>query len=977
MVRHTHAEREAASKARGPGPLNHLLDCSSWVDSEEGQLRRINLEDGTPFFRQVTDFTPWCPSTKPDTVVSGSKTAPSDLARTQLNWLVKTHPDVLLTDEITQALLLEETAASVDLRPGVRKPPTATARLLSVGEILDARNEKATRAHRAVALASGESGQLLRIVSLDHRECSWESVDVRLRLSRANLQLTGEWGYDAVPITLIRFAVVRKRTRPIRWLIVQKATSTTVFEPEIKAIPIRAGGAIETSGSSQITPNPLLLIGSHQTGGADHADASFVACSNGATRLAIIDCSGGWTVWDLRGRRSARPKAIKPVMIMRGNLTGSGLPLIVDLGARRITWLTVDPVVRKKDSDDDSVASGSDSEQVPQPRALLISAGESVCLFDTKTKKLHSLAAVLLPTPRRRTRHPTRVVDIKLSPLHPSQAFVLTNRRLFWVATRELDAGRLSLKTLGSRSHSKANGYQTLRLDVSPATYVNGRKACFVCVRLANETQVMVTWCIQPGPNTPHVMHPTAVGLQAPAAVTSIEMLPVLRVVGPDAGGTLLARQDLKFFEVLAFGENFEVSSALCAWVNDAHSQVPAPDVEAPDKPKKRMRAARRTFLRAMEGAFVVPDGYVDQQKAKEVDTEHEEQPERAFEFWSGRVVQGRERQQDGAEAMDVDVKDVVQRLRAVGQRQSMLNVVSRDRSTDELLQIAAEWEQMELEEREGLAAAPIWTRQSGLSLVEFIEDLQGGDEGSPFQEDIRRVAAEVCLSETGIIERSDQDDTAELEAAMQDTFPFRSSPPLQPSQELPGLPKPVEEDPVSARLRKYTTMDRVMTAAETKPAAINMHWEDDADPEVVDFEAAADEEEQEWELMRRRRMERRRKRAEKLASLASQGLASDVYSAPVVGLSSSQPRGMSQPVVSQSQVSQPRISQRGVSQPLSSQVPAASQPRGIPASQTVVSGNGFGSIGSSQGMPFPMSQIVPGAHGGRQVKKVKKSGFR
>ena len=85
-------------------------------------------------------------------------------------------------------------------------------------------------------------------------------------------------------------------------------------------------------------------------------------------------------------------------------------------------------------------------------------------------------------------------------------------------------------------------------------------------------------------------------------------------------------------------------------------------------------------------------------------------------------------------------------------------------------MQIIAEWEQLELEDRDVLVAPPIWNRQSGPSLAEFIEGLQGlegHEDGGPLRDDIRREAAEVYLSEIGIIERSAEDETAELQAAM------------------------------------------------------------------------------------------------------------------------------------------------------------------------------------------------------------------
>jgi len=228
----------------------------------------------------------------------------------------------------------------------------------------------------------------------------------------------------------------------------------------------------------------------------------------------------------------------------------------------------------------------------------------------------------------------------------------------------------------------------------------------------------------------------------------------------------------------------------------------------------------------------------------------------------------------------------------------------------------------------------------------------------------IRHLAAQVFLSEVGIMAAEEQgaDTTtevvqeAESGALIPSSFSFHSSPPLDASQEQPGLPEMTEkEEAVSVRLRQYTPMKPII-AVNPMETVIISHWELGADTSQIDWNPSRPQTEDEMDFKRRKRMERARRRAEKLASRA---LSTDLVSTAVAA---SQPVPII--VASQARETMPHGQSTRT-------WGASSQAWGISSTQV---------WGVSQPMSQPMSQPVPGAFGGRPQKRVKKrskSGFR
>ena len=221
-----------------------------------------------------------------------------------------------------------------------------------------------------------------------------------------------------------------------------------------------------------------------------------------------------------------------------------------------------------------------------------------------------------------------------------------------------------------------------------------------------------------------------------------------------------------------------------------------------------------------------------------------------------------------------------------------------------------------------------------------------GLTDANGFKQRIRRMAVEIYLSGIGIAARTDdqtsakapgRDSTATLIPCSQ---PFRSSPPLEPSQEDPELPKRDNlesggEDPVSARLRQYARMKPL--AGKGEQSALLSQWELGRDPgeDALFGRKAADE------------GNARRKRVK---------LANEVHKRVAARLAA---RGLSDGILGESH-SVPSIM---TSQPREKMMEIAT---------------------SSQSFAMPsqsLSQVVPGAHGGRLQNKAKRKkvvgGFR
>ncbi|KAK4455529.1 RNA polymerase I-specific transcription initiation factor RRN6-like protein [Podospora aff. communis PSN243] len=932
-----------------------------------GEVRTRRMKDNAPRFHQVAPFEQWFAPEKTETL-SGDLPL-WRLARSQKNWLLNHYPEACLADEYTEMLLADEVTNSTN--PGPQLPLSNHSSLLSVGEITDLRNMVAGKTLPAIAFASGESGHVLRLIGIANQEWLWDDEDILADINAPNLSISGEWCQDSQPISSIKFATDKARFEPLRWLLVQKATMTAVCEPEVKRVPTQTAGLSgDKAGAAQLFANPMFAIRSDQTGGGPQTDVSFRFKSDEhLPQLVIIDHAGNWSIWDIAGRRAARPKNLRPTLKMRGNiLTGPYKEIPTKISQlqehHNILWLSLRP-----DFDFEETSNGQSS-------LLLMCNSTSIHFYDVdKGRFLDATQELILDRP---PIGPQGVLSAQRSPLHYSQAFILTNTMVFLVAVRETSSGKLSLDVLAALAHREDSRDPTLRMEVSPAAYIGNQRACFVCVRLPKLSRMTVVWFINPEPGMPFQWHKEIVTLQDPPKFSGMGVLRVKRreAINPEKQGLAPNRAaDAKYFQLLALGDDLSLSCALCGWSEKPGVRLSEPHRLIVRKTNRSFRRReRQNYLNIMENAFVVPDGYDERpwhdqakgKKVREVATDAEPEPivRRVTNF---RILGGRSANE--GEDIDIDKEGIDSDAiaQAIGRetrggimpRHSLLDLVGPNNSVDRLSRVASEWTARQDHLAGGISQpTPIGMRFSGPELDDLVAKLEGmfiepldANGNSHIRESVRRMAAEIYLSEVGIVVKpvvaaaaaaaSETDGGGQMDVASQASSHRRSSPPLGPSQEEPDLPTlPVEkEGPVSKHLREYAYMKPV-PPPESQTTLLS-HWDRSLVTEKIDWTP--------WEVealdpaivRRRKRAEKRRQKEEKLASRAfSDALTSTAMTEsqpmPIIRVAASQREPMS------------------FAGPSSSQMPPTSQP--------------------------VMSQIVSGPYVGIPSKKAKKkgtSGFR
>ncbi|KAK0705232.1 RNA polymerase I-specific transcription-initiation factor-domain-containing protein [Lasiosphaeris hirsuta] len=973
------------------GILGRLIYVPTQNENGVGEFRGSRAKGQTPRFQQVTSFKQWCPPSR--TKGNQSTSTPSkNSVKQQKYWARQTYPDAFVGDECVRSLLTDGILESA--QDSSQLSAAATASLLATGEITDIRDlGRRTKGHPALAVASGEAGEILRFISLTKEEWTWESEDVRVDLNTPNPRYRGEWCQDGLPITLIKFSLSPKKYDPIRWLVVQKQTSTTVCEPELRSLAEK----VEGSGPAQLFANPLFTIRSDQTGGSSHSDVSLSLFSDREIpQLVIIDQTGCWSVWDITGRRGVRPQVLRPVMMMCGNIvTGllSALPYNVASKElpHKVMWLAPRKPASRVKSRAGTPAPGYVEEEPQRLRLLLMCNSKAVYLYDVEGGESRPATRALLQNSA------NRILEVQPSPLADSQGLVLTNTNVIWVACREDSNGKMSLDILASSPHQRTGLDQDLRLDVSPATFIDGLKACFASVRSTKDNRVSIIWFISPQPGMPARYHRQLISLRIPFNFTSVGMLPVTRRVGTTAeaegGYSALAKAKTRFFQLLTLGHDLKVSVALCVWSEGVRRAVPPPNKHIGSEPFRRsIRIMKRG------GAFVVPDGYVEYmdfghgEKAGlptlGVSKVRPRKPVR-LSLLGSRISTSEDLILGRPEHVPKDInfgfiRETVEawtRDRYMSRR-SLLELIGPGRHLEELLRLASEWTNHRdvLEGDDDLhALQEVRNPFYGLDLDDSVERLEALFRGLPFQGEgelqqrrqrvLQRMAAEIILSAVGISAGQQRPAGSKptnsvrrrpLETGITNPANFRSSPPVQwsppqssqpqPSQflssqpELPAINPAAEEldDPTIVHLRKYTPIEPPPTGPPAQ-TQISLHWDLGGDLTEIEWKPWKVEGAEEEVLRRKRKIEAKRKRAEQLAAkLFSEPL-------PVV----SKKGATSQPVF---MTSQPREPAPLVQSPL---------------------------VQSSSQIPWPaMSQVVPGAFGGRaplgkKKKDGKKGGFR
>ncbi|KAL2261894.1 hypothetical protein VTK26DRAFT_3050 [Humicola hyalothermophila] len=918
-------DRRRLAKARRPcldGSIGRLTYFPARPGEETiGQLRRNRAKDEAPRFKQVTPFTSWCAPAR-DTGLQPRDVRLSQRARSQENWLLEHLPEAAVDDVGFESLLMQEIAAAEPKRPNKRPTFTTPGPLISTGEIVDQRGaDGVVKGHPALAVASGVAGNVLRLIGLSLEEWGWSEADIKVRVHAVDSQLEGEWCQNDLPISLLKFAVDSKNSDPIRWLLVQNGTSTVVYAPEVRAIPMPVAGATalasRNAAAGQIFANPLFTISRERTGGSLQTDVCFGRCpETNAPQLVVVDQGGCWSLWGVKARRDGRFGKLQPVMKMCGSTVSGSIPKLPSSSSTSALSYTVLILSLRQGRSYSSSRTGSPSEEPrgsekdrsrQSQRLLLLSNPKAIHLFDLSRGSMHPVSHLGL-------NETHRILAVAPSRLDLSQAFILTSTSLLWVAVRKDTATNVTLEILVSCPHQRDIDDPTLQLDVSPGAYIKGLAACFVCVRSSRNTEVTTFWFINPTSDAPVRYYRDLVSLPSASNFIGLSILPVNRLVGknePVSGaGRAMRKGQLRFFQLLTLGPDLDVHGALCAWSDVADVVVGPPDF----KENLEDEGNRRTkLLRKLTSAFVVPDEFDERAVFRKAGTKAFSQELRA-----GRI---------GSRA---DYTLVAQRLSAIGDspagilkgegdqdfsfvddaiehgkqdgympRQSLLDLAISRGAGDNLITLARQWDarQEALHRRAGGWVFVPEARRPVIDfgpddLVERLREIfpdpqQSGENASSEDRDavLEKMAAEMYLSSIGISSVPEAWTAATADGPPPSFLPFPSSPTLMSSsQPWPGSPSKITShspktekegeaagmfDPVALRLRKYAPINTSAKFSTGEPPVLALsRWELGEDPEDTAWNPGLDVEAEQAISWRRRKIEARRRKAERLSQM-------------------------------------------------------------------------------------------------------------
>lgn len=649
-------------------------DDDQELENALGHLHINRMVDKTPRIEQVLPFDEWCAPSRPDD--AGGPSANSRALRSQQRWLFRSHPGAFVgLGGGLGSLLKEEMAAAAPPSQGA----DLLSSLLSVGEITDATWPTRVVGVPALAMVCGHAGDTVRVVRLRDAQRSWrrekeddEDEESResapaaaLSVAVSDLGYEGFWDSEGVPVVKIQFVVVPQSRRVRRWLLVQTALATMVFQPEIRAVPTWSSSSRAASvdgtgaGPSFVELTPALAVKTSQTGAGHNSDFSFDPGSeeDPHPRLAVIDRAGEWTVWDITGNRGSRRKPLSAVLVHSGYVH-DGLPAdrarLIVLGDEeeqcRIAWAAArtDGATRGTRQDDsglDLPALDDDKIGSSPTRAetLVMSTPKTFKILDMEGGDNSAVFAELVDPKR-----PDAILDFCVCPGDLSRLFVLTSTALFWIQLTRLPKpemegepdgrpGQIAITILLSCPHLRSPVDRALRMSVTaqpqqPVTVGDADDvdvmAWLVCVfSSASAPRVTLFWFAVP-PATAGaasaVCHRQTIQLgwghegaggqgqggerephpPPPPRIRSLSLL----------ARPSLSRQDPRFSQLLVLDATLGLRSALCATYSSAPGRSrdalriwgAATDEEA----ARGSAAKRKRILRSLRDSFVVRDDY-------------------------------------------------------------------------------------------------------------------------------------------------------------------------------------------------------------------------------------------------------------------------------------------------------------------------------------------------------------------------------
>ncbi|KAG8160333.1 hypothetical protein KVR01_009869 [Diaporthe batatas] len=605
-------------------------------DADIGELGFNRVVENPPSFQQLLPSEQCFAPTRARPDLSHGSTFQD--TKSQKYWLLKTHPEAYLGNVNLKETISEQLRAS---RSGDDGVGGQLGSVLAVGEISDLRSTSHPKPCPAVAMAAGEGGHVLRVSMIALERWSWSGSSLPIGATQS--QFHGTWSSDGSSISKIQFATKPRQHDPIRWLVAQKSTSTTIFQPEIRAKPttsVAHRAILDDAELQHIRLDPIVTLTKDVTGGNAHSDFSInVGSETEAPQIAIVDMSGNWSVWflDSQGHQYGGGGVYTAVPKSRGSFE---LPLLSRPSDQlrhagnhfRVSW------VCKSAKDDDwerestpSEAAGSRSRPLQTDYltghvdssqkydGLLICDSSGILILDTEVFKTYSHLDF--------SRRPTAGTLLEAQSIEgcPNNVLVLTTEQLYVLNISSIeDEEPRKPNVLVSSPHFRGKDKQALKMSVARLRSSAESTVSLVLV-YSNQNSRVQLFCLtissRDGSASFHHQVVHFPGLRTSlgelAGFASIYAVPLRRSLsmgrrraGSQAIGAYMDSHDTQTFQLFGLGIDMSLSSSVVAITTRASQWLRRPETSAKAKrdDTKWRTSLRKRVLREAADALIVPD---------------------------------------------------------------------------------------------------------------------------------------------------------------------------------------------------------------------------------------------------------------------------------------------------------------------------------------------------------------------------------
>ncbi|KAG7121768.1 PITH domain-containing protein P35G2.02 like [Verticillium longisporum] len=508
--------------------------------------------------------------------------------------------------------------------------------LLAIGQMANLTDPRRPRVRPVIAMAAGESGQLLRLCALRDSTWRWGTHQSpalhRLHLDADDADEVAHWAHDDSPILQVKAAMSLVGNEPSRYIIVQKKLATTVLKPQYRTIPVareHSGVGEDRERPSRIDPKPVMVVSSHDTGGRPHADVSYCPGSEGKPELlAVVDDFGYWYVWEMQGRFKVTRPGLEPDLRFHGHIeqgifdvTPTQTETTMLAATHGILWIGT------SGSDwnhwDAALVAAVDSGGIPpsassRATAFIVWSQKQLALVDLRT-----VTSTILDCPVRTTPKDL-ILDVKQNPANQRQIFVLTTTSLFWIEiSPPVAAGQTASgpRILLSCAHLRSANNRFLKLKVHHGWSSLGDDASLVCLHSSRNPDIDIyAFSTHETTSLPQFQHHMVrvPGIGQGEDENGLEMQTfclapaILTASTPSTGpGAAHMDRDDHFWQLFVLNQDLGLKCSLVVATSSSHDDVRVPNtLKVTGKKRKIVNQRRTAFIQQLAEVFAVPDAF-------------------------------------------------------------------------------------------------------------------------------------------------------------------------------------------------------------------------------------------------------------------------------------------------------------------------------------------------------------------------------